>query len=471
MEHSKLIVHLCSVLLPGACIVVGVAACGSKNDGQSNGIPGLGVAGAPAAGGAIGAGGGVGAPASSGGTVGAGGPGVVGSGGVVGSNLGGTVGASGAMTGIAGTLGAGGATSTAGATGAGGASSVGAGGSNPSGGASGGTAGTAGAGGMGGVPLAHCDQKSATSAMPNTQACGDMTTVLGTNVKFGPLGAIMDENVGKGFENTDPADYSTCGNFAALFNEPADRTAQLLDVGMQPCNATAPNTGSCIDFKLYAAYRPATWPAGKIPVISWANGTCAQPEGYGILLRYVASYGFFIIAANSRETGTGKEALHALDFAKAANDDPSSPYYGHLDLSKVGVMGHSQGGGATVAAAADSRVQSIIIFNANTSGPKPFLAVSGDLDVTGSTAASMAAAVNGAPKGAYLYYHNPQGAATDSARGHLVLMLTPERVAPATLAWWQMMMNGDATAKNMFVGTSCGLCGSATDYAFGEHGL
>ena len=85
--------------------------------------------------------------------------------------------------------------------------------------------------------------------------------------------------------------------------------------------------------------------ASPVPVITWGNGTCAQPEGYGSLLRYIASYGYFIVAANSREVGTGGPLTKGLDFAQAANKDPSSPYYGHLDMTKVGVMGHSQGAG------------------------------------------------------------------------------------------------------------------------------
>jgi hypothetical protein len=56
-------------------------------------------------------------------------------------------------------------------------------------------------------------------------------------------------------------------------------------------------------------------------------------------------------------------------------------------------------------------------------------------------------------------------------RGHLVLMLSPERVTGPTVGWWQMLMRNDATSHALFVGSSCGLCNSSTDYAYGEHGL
>jgi hypothetical protein len=321
------------------------------------------------------------------------------------------------------------------------------------------------------TPLVHCDMRDESSAAPITQACSDITGPLGATVQLGQYGASMDVNVGAGFENVDPLDMAQCPAFVDLFKEDADMSAQLLDVGTQPCTATEPNTGSCLNFQLYTVYRPAIWPEGKIPVLSWGNGTCAQPEGYGTLLRHIASNGFFVVAANSRQVGDGSELVHGIDFAAAANEDPSSPYYGHLDLSKVGVMGHSQGSAGASLAGADPRVSSVILYNAGESTGKPYLAISGDLDIGGYTAQSMATAVAAQPKAAFLYYHNPAGNPADNLRGHLVLMLTPERVVDASTGFWQMMLNGDAAARDLFVGSSCGLCNHEADYAFGQNGL
>ncbi len=328
------------------------------------------------------------------------------------------------------------------------------------------------------VKLMDCDQSSETSAHPITQACGTFTTLPGTHLQLGQYGASMDVNVGAGFENTDPMDDAMCigtetvpGFLYSVFHEDPTQTAQLADTGPQPCNATAPNTGDCLDYKLYTVYRPAIWPSGTIPVLSWANGTCAQPESYGGLLRYVASQGFFIVAANSREVGTGVEQTHAIDFAAAANDDQSSPYFGHLDLTKVGVMGHSQGSVSTAIAAQDSRVTAAILFNAGDTAPKPYLAVSGDMDVTNYTADQMATAIDAAPKAAYLFYHNPVGTAADTLKGHLVLILTPDRVTQPTVAFWKLIFDNDPAARALMVGSNCGLCNDTTDYAYGENGL
>jgi hypothetical protein len=295
-------------------------------------------------------------------------------------------------------------------------------------------------------------------------------------IQLGPYGAQADPNVGQGFENTvqssdqPPQPGGTCQLFASSFGEPADITNMLLRTSMN---------GITIDFSLYSVYRPANWPSGPVPVITWGNGTCAQPEGYGALLRYVASYGYFIVAANSRQVGTknadGSEPmLKALDFAAAANADPNSPYYKKLDMTKIGAMGHSQGGGATVTAAMDSRINTVFIFNGGLSAVKPFVAVSGDQDILGTNPSQMASAVDGASvPGAWFYYHHPIG--QGGLRGHLVLMLTPERVDDQAASWFELQFRNDSAARAKFVGSSCGFCGNDMDssnpYAYGEHGL
>jgi pimeloyl-ACP methyl ester carboxylesterase len=157
----------------------------------------------------------------------------------------------------------------------------------------------------------------------------------------------------------------------------------------------------------------------------------------------------------------------ALDFMLAENDDPMSKYYQKIDVDKIGAMGHSQGGMGTVAAASDARIKAVILWNGGTSASKPFLAVSGDADISG-TVAGMRNAADAAPRpAAWLWYHQiPQtvsGSTTGSlAPGHLTLMMESERVNAVTVAWWDMMLKEKPEAKAMFVGDGCTLCdGSA----------
>ncbi|HTB75466.1 MAG TPA: hypothetical protein VK762_19580 [Polyangiaceae bacterium] len=300
-----------------------------------------------------------------------------------------------------------------------------------------------------------------------TTACSSFITPTGTMIQLGPSGAVMEPNVGTGFENPlgmgDGPDGGGpyCATFAEIFNQSPKLTEQLLNTNQD---------GIDLNFALYTVYRPATWPTGPVPVITWGNGTCAQPEGYGALLRYVASYGFFVIAANSREVGTGADMLHALDYAAAANADSTSPYYKKLDMTRVGAMGHSQGGGATVSVASDSRIKDIIIFNAADTAPKPYLAISGDMDITGFTASGMSQAIDGQSEpAAYIFYHMVPD--TGNLNGHLTLMLQPQRVTGPTVAWWKMVFENDPASTSQFVGANCGLCGMASEFEYGEHGL
>ncbi|HKU37361.1 MAG TPA: hypothetical protein VJR89_04420 [Polyangiales bacterium] len=285
-------------------------------------------------------------------------------------------------------------------------------------------------------------------------------TSSGKMIQFGPYGAAVDVNVGKGFEATvasgDRDGGAACQSFTAGFAEDPEGTKRLLDV-------------AGLDFALYTLFRPANMKEGeKYPVITWGNGTCAQPEGYGPLLRYTASHGFIVVAANSRWTGTGSPMTKALDYIEAANKDPMSPIFGRADLERIGAMGHSQGGMATIAASRDARVKYTIIWNGGTGGSKPYLAVSGDKDIAGSIG-GMKSAVNGASKAAYLWFHMIQG--TGTASGHLTLMTQPERVVEPTVAWFKMMFDNDPDSKAYFVGTSCKLCGHDAEYEYGQKGL
>jgi hypothetical protein len=331
--------------------------------------------------------------------------------------------------------------------------------------------GKAGAGGSAGAGSSQSECQKALKQkceIYDTSACGSFLTmavyrsdavqVKAQEYKLGPYGAIMETNLGKDFAVPESVGEAGCATVAAGFGEPTESTNNLNDL-----------RGS--DLTLYTMYRPACMKEGeKYPVITWANGTCGPTEGYGGLLRYVASNGYIVVATNSRYTGVGTPMLTALDFAKSINEDSKTPYYHRLDMDKVGGMGHSQGGGATVAAASDPRIKAVIIWNAAASAVKPFLAVSGDNDITGFTPASMASGANAAAQpGAWLYFHKVP--MTGSVSGHLTLMIQSERVVAAATAWWDYILKGNAEAGKMLLGTDCGLCKSPEDYEYGHNAL
>lgn len=309
-------------------------------------------------------------------------------------------------------------------------------------------------------PMCQYDEKETpcSSLITTSIPLSDGGTWGNNEIKGGPYGAFVEWNQGEDFANPVNASESTCSLLAASFGEPADVTADVLEL-----------RGG--DLSLYTIFRPACMKDGETyPVITWGNGTCGQSGGYAALLATLASHGFVVIAANSRFTDAGNdEMLRALDLAKALNEAPDSALYGKLNLDRIGAMGHSQGASATAHAAADPRIKAVILWNGGLTADKPFLAVSGDRDITGYTPEQMEAAVQDSSQpGAYLYYHQVLETG-GNVTGHLTLMEQPERVWEPTVAWWQYMLNGDETAKAMFVGADCGLCGAADAFEFGAN--
>lgn len=282
----------------------------------------------------------------------------------------------------------------------------------------------------------------------------------------GPYGGKMEWNQGKGTQFVNPvngAEPFCLPTGVQTFREPASVNAQILNL-------------RDMDHSLYTIFRPACMKEGETyPVITWANGTCGETAGYAPLLSTVASHGFVIFASNSTwtdTTPTDKVQLRALDYAKYLNDDQSSIFYHKLNLDKIGAMGHSQGSQATAHASSDPRIKALMFFSGGASNNEPFVYISADRDIGGTTTPdSLAQATDAATQpGAWIYYHQVLETGGGST-GHLVLMEQPERVVDMTIAWWQYMLKGDQTAKNMFVGDGCGLCNRATEFEYGHNGL
>jgi pimeloyl-ACP methyl ester carboxylesterase len=292
--------------------------------------------------------------------------------------------------------------------------------------------------------------------------CKSGISVYGVETEFGPYGVRSEYNVGEEFrtEHTTASDWNSlllpCPGFISGFGADPVGSADLM------------NTHD-LDFGLFSVFYPGDMPEGEtFPLLTWGNGTCAMPEGYGPLLRYIASFGYIVVAPNSVQVGSGTEQSAGIDFMLAANADPESKYFQKIDPEKVGAMGHSQGSGATAAAAsADARIKAIILFNGGTSATKPYLAISGDRDLGGTPGGSNNSVQASQQPAAWLWYHQipaaVDGSTTgESAPGHLTLMMEPERLSEVSVAWWDMRLKGKEEAKAMFLGDACTLCdGSA----------
>lgn len=144
----------------------------------------------------------------------------------------------------------------------------------------------------------------------------------------------------------------------------------------------------------YTVYRPVAADGAPWPVLIWGNGACrANGLQHADFLREIASYGYFIIAlgeskfvydgitqpeqqngSESEERPTDDETnfaqmIAAIDWASAQSGTEL------INSEAIAVAGHSCGGLQTIAASADPRVNTSLIFNsgvynAGMSGPR-----------------------------------------------------------------------------------------------------
>jgi hypothetical protein len=214
----------------------------------------------------------------------------------------------------------------------------------------------------------------------------------------------------------------------------------------------------------YDVFRPSMLGAmnRRHPIVSWANGTLFTLNDYAKLLQHWASHGFVVIAAHSMSTAGGGTHKAGIDWLTAENARAASPYFGVLDTAHVGAAGHSQGGGATIAAGAQKPGPLALT---TTLPLMPILSFESDKTIVSNQTAPMFN-IN-----ATMDTRDPTGAVAmqiyTSAKTELVQAafigvhedaMGPAMLAP-TLAWFRLRLMADDAARPLFYppGT-CGLC-------------
>lgn len=204
----------------------------------------------------------------------------------------------------------------------------------------------------------------------------------------------------------------------------------------------------------HTVYYPADLGSGH-PILLWGNGTGVTPAAYDGLLRHVASWGFVVAAATTRNAGSGAELLAGARYLIAENRRPGSRFHGALDESRIGATGHSQGGGGALVAGADPLVDTVVAIQpgpqgrvAALRGPALFLAGQFDLIVPARTVRSRYAEAE----------HVPAVYAALRGTGHFLIGSgVRERLAGAVTAWFRYWLADDQDARAVFF-DPCGLC-------------
>jgi hypothetical protein len=217
----------------------------------------------------------------------------------------------------------------------------------------------------------------------------------------------------------------------------------------------------------YDIFRPATLgqPGPRHPIISWANGTLFGLADYQMLLEHWASHGFVVIAARTNSTAGGGTHKAGIDWLVAENGRAGSAFQGMLDTGKIAAAGHSQGGGATIAAGSNKPGPTGLT---TTLPLMPILSFESDKSVTDRQLVPMlninASMDDRDPSGAIarqIYDGNPGTTAplVQTAYGGVHEDAMKPAMWRPTLAWFRWQLMGDTAARALFypAGT-CGLC-------------
>jgi predicted dienelactone hydrolase len=111
---------------------------------------------------------------------------------------------------------------------------------------------------------------------------------------------------------------------------------------------------------------PLDLSAGPYPIIMFSHGSCGYPSQSRFLTPMLATYGFIVAApphpgntlAEFPDCGTPgaqgqsaverpRDIIYVLDQMLAADGDSLSPFFGAIDETRIGMMGHSFGGFTT----------------------------------------------------------------------------------------------------------------------------
>ena len=433
---------LASMSARARAMVVGslllVSACGSS--GGAGG--GTGGNSAPGSGGATAVGSGGTTVTGSGGTTatGTGGTTVTSSGGTTASGSGGTAPASsGGHTGA----GSGGSNGVAGAPGSGGHAGIGSGGQ---------TAGTG--GGPGG---AAAGGKTGSGGQAGSQ------TGSGGASAGGAGGALTSACVGKMWPTADPT-------VAGPFTVAADK-----NVG--PLAGYTPDPIYGDTQQRFNVYRPQNLATSGYchPILVWANGHGDNPEQnpplcvvnsstnqwcgtYPVIINQLASHGFVVVASLSTTTSRGDPlpTITGLNWLLAQAEDPTSPYYHRLDTSRIGALGHSEGGLSTCKAAADPRISVVGTISGTSTltalhGPALFICGGKDTVVSCD---SVMATYNSVTDQPAMFMDNLSAdhggwEYQNGAKGPDIFAMT---------AWFRVHLMNDTANRKYFYGNACTLC-------------
>lgn len=236
--------------------------------------------------------------------------------------------------------------------------------------------------------------------------------------------------------------------------------------------STLTYTVSSNDFTYKVWYPKDIASIGKCPLILYCNGTGSSYEvepKTEAFLTVAASHGFICMNNSDKNCGTGASMDAGFTELLKLNKTASSPLYKHIDTSKVGMGGHSQGATCTMNLADKKQYKNSKYFKAifAASLPTNDIAASSAQNCpynsknvgiptcfiagTGFTDAYVICPINTSLEP---NFKNVKADAYMARKKDVEHADSIEESYPYMLAWFDYKLNGNKKAKSVFVGYS-----------------
>ena len=164
------------------------------------------------------------------------------------------------------------------------------------------------------------------------------------------FGAVT-ENIALDSSDYCPADYAEHVEAGCALE------AKYLKTGPWPVAELTARAAAA--FQYYELFYPVGI-KGRAPAVIFANGTGVKVSRYAAVLRHLASWGIIAIGTEEEFSFSGFSAemcfryLERLDGEKTLQNGEANPLFEKIDVRRVGISGHSQGGVAVINAVTET---------------------------------------------------------------------------------------------------------------------
>ena len=96
--------------------------------------------------------------------------------------------------------------------------------------------------------------------------------------------------------------------------------------------------------KIYYPNEMVLFPGKKYPLVLMVNGTGVEYSKYEATFKHLSSWGFIVAGSDDPSTCQGDSVVNTLNYMLYLNNSNFSLFYNKIDINRIGLSGHSQGG-------------------------------------------------------------------------------------------------------------------------------